>query len=185
MLLPVPCFSRAKSLRRERTDRKRGDAMSERKHRHIEVIARGVCVVEGRVLLCHSKGAGNTYLPGGHVEFGETSRESLRREIMEEMGKDSKVGRFLGAVENSFTQRGRRHCEVNMVHEVSISGVSPARKPESCEDYIEFLWAKTGELRKHRLLPLSMIPLIADCARTEVRECTFGVRARKRARKGR
>ena len=68
----------------------------------IEILARGVLVQNGRVLLCHTKGAANTYLPGGHVEFKESARAALCREIKEEMGLDSTAGRFLGAVEHSF-----------------------------------------------------------------------------------
>jgi len=64
----------------------------------IEILARGVCVVDGRLLLCHTKGARNTYLPGGHVEFREKARETLRREVEEELGVKAKVGRFLGVV---------------------------------------------------------------------------------------
>ena len=36
----------------------------------IEIMARGVCVLDGALLLCHSAGADNTYLPGGHIDFG-------------------------------------------------------------------------------------------------------------------
>lgn len=52
--------------------------MSGRGGDRIEVIARGVCVAGGKVLLCRPKAGGYTYLPGGHVEFGETSREAVR-----------------------------------------------------------------------------------------------------------
>ena len=63
----------------------------------IEVIARGVCVAGGRVLLCRAKGGSSTYLPGGHVEFGETGREALVREMREE--KDSLEEVFLRETE--------------------------------------------------------------------------------------
>ena len=130
------------------------------KRRPIEVIARGVCVRSGRVLLCHSKGNANTYLPGGHVEFQEAAAESLRREIREELGLKAVVLGFLGAVEHTFVQRGERHCEINLVFEVGIGGVAGARAPASREDYIEFLWAGLKDLRKARLEPWPLCRLL-------------------------
>ena len=47
-------------------------------HSPVEVIARGVCVVDGHILLCHGKRSALTYLPGGHIEFGETARTAWR-----------------------------------------------------------------------------------------------------------
>jgi len=61
----------------------------------IEILARGVCVSGGRLLVCHTHGADNTYLPGGHVEFDEKAKIALRREMMEEMGLKVKVGKTI------------------------------------------------------------------------------------------
>ena len=77
----------------------------------IEIVARGVCVQGGRVLLCHTKGAKNTYLPGGHVDFGESAAASLKREIEEELGLKARVGRFLGAVEHIYYRKRKPQCE--------------------------------------------------------------------------
>ena len=108
----------------------------------IEVIARGVCVVEGKLLLCKAKGGTTTYLPGGHVEFGETGRQALVREIKEELGLDSTAGTFLGVVENSFLQHGKPHAEINLVYALSIAqGEVRAR-----EDWIEFEWRQLDDL---------------------------------------
>ena len=52
----------------------------------IETIARGVCVQNGKVLLCRAKGGATTYLPGGHIEFGEKGCAALAREVREELG---------------------------------------------------------------------------------------------------
>ena len=123
------------------------------KKRHIEIIARGVCVMGGKLLLCHAKGKWNTYLPGGHVEFKEMVRRGLEREILEETGLKAKAGRFLGAVEHTFKQEGERHCEINLVFEFSVPGLRPDRAPKSCEDHIEFLWAPLSLLRRHAVEP--------------------------------
>ena len=92
--------------------------MSEGKR--IETIARGVCVVDGKVLLCLPKSRRYSYLPGGHIEFGETGREALVREMKEETGLDATAGELLGVVESSFEQDGERHCEINLIYRLGI-----------------------------------------------------------------
>ena len=88
--------------------------------KHIETIARGVCVKDGKVLLCLPKDRSYSYLPGGHIEFGETGREALVREMKEETGRDATAGGLLGVVESSFVQKGERHCEINLIYEMKI-----------------------------------------------------------------
>ncbi len=110
----------------------------------IEIIARGVCVVDGKVLLCRAKGGATTYLPGGHVEFGETGRTALEREVCEELGVPSAVGKFLGVVENRFIQHGKPHAEVNLVYALSVDA-DPASLA-SREDWISFEWRDLSRL---------------------------------------
>ena len=122
----------------------------------VEVIARGVCVVRGQVLLCHGKGADNTYLPGGHVEFREPARLALEREIREELGRASRAGRFLGCAEHVFRHKGRWHAEINLVFALRIPGLSPTRAPAAREPWIEFQWCPLRRLKAARLEPAAM-----------------------------
>ena len=115
----------------------------------IETIARGVCIEGGRILLCRAKGGSSTYLPGGHIEFGETGRTALKREISEETGLDATVGSFMGVVENTFMQHGKPHAEINLVYEMSV----PSDDVSAKEDWIEFLWCPLADLDKANLLP--------------------------------
>lgn len=144
----------------------------------IETIARGVCVVDGKVLLCRGKGLKSTYLPGGHIEFGEKGAEALVREMKEETGLDAVAGKLLGVVENSFLQKGQRHCEINLVYEMSLkdAGTSGYRSsavgchagPHSvdplaaCEDWIEFEWRPISDLASANLLPGEMAKYIKE-----------------------
>jgi len=130
----------------------------------IETIARGVCVIGGKVLLCRAKGGSSTYLPGGHIEFGETGREALVREVREELGVDSSAGAFLGVVENSFMQRGKPHAEINLVYELKLGDAGSADMPpelKSREDWIEFEWRGLGDLESANLLPAAFRALSA------------------------
>jgi len=126
----------------------------------VEILARGVCVMDGQLLVCHTKGADNTYLPGGHVDFGETVKDALVREIKEELGLKSSVGRFLGACDHSFLQKGKRHCEVNLVFELEVEGVEPGVQPKSQEDYIEFLWEDISAPAESALEPAMLRGLL-------------------------
>lgn len=119
----------------------------------IETIARGVCVKDGKVLLCRAKGGRSTYLPGGHIEFGETGRTALVREVREELGVDSAAGAFLGALENSFLQNGKPHAEINLVYELKLDEGTDAAGVRSQEDWIEFVWHDLDDLDSANLLP--------------------------------
>jgi 8-oxo-dGTP pyrophosphatase MutT (NUDIX family) len=118
---------------------------------HIETIARGVAVKDGKILLCKAKCGSSTYLPGGHIELGETGREALVREIKEETGLNSTTGRFLGVVENSFVQKGKKHSEINLVYELDVE--SPDGSVSAAEDWIEFEWRELADLDAANLLP--------------------------------
>ena len=126
--------------------------MSEYEISGIENIARGVCVVDGRVLVCRPKAGGYCYLPGGHIEFGEKGREALVREMREETGLAAEAGELLGVVESSFEQKGRRHCEISLVYAMTIASTSVTAQ----EDWIAFDWVPLADLDKVNLLPPEM-----------------------------
>ncbi len=126
----------------------------------IETLARGVCVRNSRLLLCHSTGADNTYLPGGHVEFMESARRSLAREMLEETGLTVAVGRFLGAVEHAFVQHGVPQSEINLVFEMNVPGLKADSYVQPREERIDFLWADIDNLEEARFEPAVLRDLL-------------------------
>lgn len=111
--------------------------------REIEVIARGLVVEEGRVLVCRNLSAGHCYLPGGHVEPGEQATDAVRREFLEECGEEVQVGPCLLVMEGLFTQRGVARHEIVVLFHVKRAQTTPVR---SCESKIDFEWVAYSDL---------------------------------------
>lgn len=118
-----------------------------------ELIVRGVCVCEGKLLLCRNREKGHLFLPGGHIEPGEGSVEALNREIWEEMGCACTVGRFLGAAESRFRQDGSTVCELNLVFVFQLDDDGATAPPPSAEPHLAFVWQPLDDIIATMLPP--------------------------------
>ncbi|MEO1129985.1 MAG: NUDIX domain-containing protein [Planctomycetota bacterium] len=129
--------------------------------KHIEFIARGVLQHGHRLLLCRNAKHGYTYLPGGHVEFGETAAEALAREFREETGLDVRVGSCGLVCEQTFEQGGKQRHEVSVVFHVEpvdlqIDAAGHPATVESLEPKIAFDWVDLAALVDADLRPTAI-----------------------------
>jgi 8-oxo-dGTP diphosphatase len=108
----------------------------------IELIARGLCRRGDRILLCKSIKNNYLYLPGGHIEFGETAAAALAREFMEETGEVAAAGNLALVHEHFFRQGPRLHHELNFVFHVEHM----PEKVTSREKKIAFEWVAIADL---------------------------------------
>lgn len=124
----------------------------------IEIVVRGVCISNARLLVCRNVSRGNVYLPGGHVEWGETSPAALSREWREELGCDCTPGRFLGILE----QRYGDTCELGLYFlctSPTLEATAPTPPPSS-EPHIAFAWLPLADLPTSPLLPAPLRTLL-------------------------
>lgn len=122
----------------------------------IEIVVRGVCISDGHLLVCRNIARGNIYLPGGHVEWGETSPQALAREWREELGTDCTPGRFLGILE----QRYGDTCEIGLYFHCTSPSLSSATPPPSPEPHIAFDWIPLADIPQSSLLPAPLRTLL-------------------------
>lgn len=125
-------------------------------------LARGVFIKDREVLLAKSIGYINTFLPGGHIEFGESAKDALAREIEEELGIASTVGEYLGLVEHKWEKQGILHCEINQVFGIKSEELLISYKPKSREAHLEFFWCDADDLDTCNLQPYPFRRLIKN-----------------------
>ncbi len=128
------------------------------------LIARAVILNDDHVLLARQKGMSHTFLPGGHINIGESAVTALKREIDEELGLELDVEGYLGAVEASSENDGAEQFEINHIFKASINGACSSSPLKSQEDHLEFLWSSIDDLYANNLLPHPLKKLIVNYA---------------------
>lgn len=133
----------------------------------IHVLSRAVVVHNNKILLCKTLDLDvNFYfLPGGHVEHGESAEECCLRELKEEAGVEGKIEKFLGCLEYSFEPGHSSIChnhEYNFIFEVHSNELKSDKKIICPEKHIELIWMAVSCLQEidfraeplRKLLPL-------------------------------
>ncbi len=120
----------------------------------------GVALHEGRVLLNRASTDDYWFIPGGRAELLESSPETLRREMAEELGADVEIGRLLWIVENFFGPPELRCHELGLYYLISFPRdplITARRGPfiGGEEDFsLIYEW--------HPLAALDQVPILPD-----------------------
>ena len=117
-------------------------------------LARGVLLKGDHVLIGKAKGYVNEFLPGGHVEFGESAKDSQVREMQEEMGLACTVGDFLGVVEHYWMKGDELQCEVNQLYVMECEALMDHTPPPTLEPHLTFFWREADDLEDLEPFPL-------------------------------
>jgi 8-oxo-dGTP diphosphatase len=123
----------------------------------IELIVRAVITDGPRVLLAQPAGSDWFFLPGGHVEGGETAATALRRELEEELGvRRVRVGGVLAVAEVRYADERGEHHELDLVHRVAVEDAVDGSK----EEHLTFRWVDRSELEDVEIRPAAVAELL-------------------------
>lgn len=116
----------------------------------------GVAIEDGYVLLHRMDDADFWILPGGRVEFGETSADALKREMQEELGRTVEVERLLWVAESFLVNAGLIVHGIGFYYAMKLPGDSANREPFEVVDgrfRLLFAWHPLTELAALKVYP--------------------------------
>lgn len=115
----------------------------------------GVALQNGKLLL-HKTPTDNFWsLPGGRVDMFEFSRETLLREMLEEIGKVVIVGNLFWVVENFFEYNEIKHHEIGFYYQMEILNLENQNDFIVIEDDTELLfhWQDVNQIVEGSIYP--------------------------------
>lgn len=130
--------------------------------------AAGLLIQDNKVLIVEMDNNGFFCLPGGYVDIGETTEDAVKRELYEEFGKEVRIRKYLGMVENYFeTKSLRRMHEISCYYLLELSDPNVSLQDislvENDNDHIvrlDFKWVNIGEIDNYDLRPSFLKELV-------------------------
>ena len=140
---------------------------------NIHVLSRGVIIDQDHILLCRTLDLSMSFyfLPGGHVEHGESVETSLLRELMEETGANCKIKRFLGCLEYGFEPGHSSIChnhEYNFIFEAESESLKIDKQIPQLEAHIELIWVPLHQLSEIDFRAEPLRELVPEWLKTPV-----------------
>lgn len=131
----------------------------------IHVLSRAVIIDEGHLLLCKTLDLPQSFyfLPGGHVEHGESAEAAVVREVLEESGAHCSIKSFLGILEHSFEPGHSSVChnhEYNLIFEAESPTLKRDIPIPKREDHIQLLWIPLSSINEIDFRPQPLKALL-------------------------
>jgi 8-oxo-dGTP diphosphatase len=121
---------------------------------------RALIVSDGHVLLARLQSRPVAFLPGGRVEPGEPIADALKREVREECGVAAERIEYLGAVENVWSENGRRIHDLSHFFLVESAALRVSFTPQCNDDGVELCWVAAAQVQSEPVKPESVKRLL-------------------------
>jgi len=99
--------------------------------------AAAIAIRNRRVLVQNLKGDPTVFLPGGRIEQGEGSADTLVREIEEEFGHVVEVGDLVYVMESFYPDRAQQFHEVAFYYRITVGADFPYHDTDICHRCFE------------------------------------------------
>ena len=122
-------------------------------------IRAAVVIIHNNKVLTHRNINSNHYsLPGGRVEIGENSADTIKREISEEMGKKIEITGYISTIENFFEINNQKYHEIMFIHKAEFVNEEDKILQETIKniegkDFLQYDWVDLDKIDEYPIMP--------------------------------
>lgn len=131
-------------------------------------IRTAMCMIHNNKLLTHRNINSDHYaIPGGRIQIGEDSAKALKREVMEEMGKEIELIGYVTTIENFFEMNGKKYHEIEFVHLAEFKNEEDKKIEETIKniegkEYLQYEWVDINKIDEYPIMPKAIKQVIKE-----------------------
>lgn len=122
--------------------------------------ARAACIIShnNKILVHKNINSDHYALLGGRVKIGESSEETIKREVLEELGKEVEITGYIATIENFFEMKGFKYHEYMFIYKAEFKEEKDKLIEEILQnmegkDYLKYKWLDLEHIEDYPLLP--------------------------------
>ena len=122
--------------------------------------ARAACIIKhnNKILVHKNTNEDHYALLGGRIEIGESSEETIKREVLEELRKEIDITGYIATIENFFEMKGSKYHEYMFIYKAEFKEEKDKLIEETLrnmegKDYLKYEWLDLEHIEDYPLLP--------------------------------
>jgi len=125
-------------------------------------------IIHNNKLLTHKDINHDHYaLIGGRIQIGEDSETTLKREILEEIGKEIKTIEYIGTIENFFEINSQKYHEIMFIYKAEFINEEDQKieytlKNIEGKEHLKYEWIDLDKIDECNLLPIAAKEILKD-----------------------
>ena len=124
----------------------------------LNIRACAIIIHDNKLLVHNNVNESHVALVGGRVKIGESSEQTLKREIMEEMGKEIEIIEYVSTIENFFEADDMPYHEIMFVYRVDFKNEEDKKIIETIhnvegDDELRYDWIDLDKIDEYPLKP--------------------------------
>ncbi len=133
----------------------------------LNIRAAGAIIHNNKILVHRDINKDHCCLPGGRIEIGETSEQTIKRELQEELGKDIEILNYMTTIENFFEMENKKYHEIYFLYKAEFleeesKKIDYVMHNVEGKEYLRYEWIDLKEIDKCNLLPICLKNILKE-----------------------